>query len=381
MGTKFKLKLRDKKDHFVATVYKDTRTKLDITPSSLILFEINNCRLIREPNKDFHITLPKKIVKNDKEEVEINILKIYDKNKAKQRESLPFKNNYVNFKHFIPEKTIFGNQIYLLEESPNLYVWYSVGGGVKPIKIKTKFNAILLAELTGFYFGDGNTSQEIRSFRLNNCEPSILNHSLNILHELGIERNKIKVQIIYSSDKEIDSEIKRRCINYWHQILKIKKAQITSVNRSKNKRESLRYGSARIYVDNSALVEVMLHGLLKKFVKIVENPKSDLEFKITEGFLRGLLAAEGSVILEKDSLRKVGISFNPYSNDAEFYKKILENLNISWKFIHGNELMIHKFENFKKLFELNAFALHRKRNEKFLLGFKNHRYYKTLSPE
>jgi len=229
----------------------------------------------------------------------------------------------------------------------------------------------------GFYFGDGNTSFRIRSFRLNNCESSALNYCLDILNELGISRNQIKLQIIYSSDHEINGEVKKRCIDYWSKALSVDKHQIVSVNRSKNKMETLKYGSARVFIDNATLIEILLHGVLNKFIEVTKNPKNEVERKILVGFLRGLLAAEGSVILEKGSLRKIGIAFNPHSGDVKFYKRILENLGISWNCVHGNELIIHKFENFKKLFEMDAFKMHKKRNDKFLLVFRNHKYFKT----
>jgi|GEM_PF-2873598 len=369
--------LRDKKDHFVITLYKEIRKKIMVKPKGIILFKIGGKELIRMVNKDFHITLPKKFIPKNKGKICLDILEVFDSEDSKLRDNNLFERDSINILALTPEKTIFGKEIYILDWKDRVYVWYSVSGGVRPLNIKKKINAEKLAELMGFYYGDGNTSKEIRSFRLNNCEPSTLNNALKVLYDLGLNKEMIKVQVIYSSDKEITNLIVQRCINFWANKLGLKKEQIVSINRSKNKRESLKYGSARIFIDNSTLVEILLHGVLKKFIEIIKNPKNVLEKKITVGFLRGLLAAEGSPLLEKNSLRKIGISFNPHSKDLDLYKKILENLDISWKFIHGNELMIHKFENFKRFFELDAFKLHEKRNKKFLFGFKNHKYFKT----
>lgn len=372
-----KAELRDKKDHFICTLYKDIRKRLKISTSNILFIEVNDTEFMRIPNKDFHITIPKKTVKHNKRNINLKILGIYDRHSAKKRESILFQDNCMNIKAFIPRKTIFGHEIYVIDEGLYSYVWYPVGGGVKHLKIKNKTDYEKLSELIGFYFGDGNTSNDIRSFRLNNCESSTLNYCLDILEELGIKRSDIKVQIIYSSDKEINSKIKKRCVLYWSKTLDINRNQIVSVNRSKNKRETLKYGSARIFYDNSILVEVMLHGILRKFIEIVKNPRNESEKKITEGFFRGLLAAEGSPILERGSLRKVGISFNPHTNDLEFYKILLSNLDINWKLVHGNELIIQKFENFNKIYKLNGFKMHDRRNNKFTSGFRGHKYFKT----
>ena len=370
-----KAKLRDKKDHFVVTLYKDVREELNIYKSNIILFEINNKRLVRIPNKDFHISIPKKFIKTNQKVIKIKVLGIYDTDCAKLRETKLFFDKYLNIKAFIPKKTIYGHDIYIIEEGDELLLWYSVGGGVNPLKIKNRIDYEKIAELIGFYFGDGNTSDGIRSFRLNNCEPSTLNYCLDVLKGLGIYRKDIKVQIIYSSNKELDNVIKNRCILFWSNKLKINKNQIVSVNRSKNKRETLKYGSARIFLDNSILVELFLHGILKKFVKFVENPRNKLERRITIGFFRGLLAAEGFSLLHNNSLRRVGVSFNPHSDELKLYKRILWNLDIDWKYVHGNAILIQRFENFKKLFEIDAFKLHKKRKEKFLLGYRNHKFF------
>jgi hypothetical protein len=373
---KIKQKLRDKGDHYKITLYKEIRENLGIKNNNiLILFKINNHEIIRIPNKDFHLTIPKKIISKDI--IELEILSIFNHEKTKQREPIDIRGKEINLISLIPQKTIFGNDIHVLEEKEYITVWYSIGGGAKPIKIKKNFNYEKLAELIGFYFGDGNTSQNIRSFRLNNCESSVLDYSLNVLEELGISRDKIKVQIIYSSNNILSQKIKNRCKNYWSEELRINKNQIISVNRSRNKRESLKHGSARILIDNSVLVEIFLHGILKEFIRIIETPKNKKETEILKGFLIGLAAAEGGIDLRKGiSLSRIHLSFDPHSKEVELYKKILENLGISYGKEHGNGLPITGIENFKILKEMDIFKMHKKRKEKFIFGYSNHKYVK-----
>jgi len=369
-------KLRDKKDHFVTTLYKEIRQKLQIKPSNILLLEIDDKEIFKIPNKDFHITIPKKFIKSGSDKTIVKILNVYDKEKGKLRDCQLFDDYLVNIRALIPKKTIFGDEIFVLDAKDSVYVWYSIGGGAGHIKVKKKFNAEKLAELIGFYFGDGNTSEEIRSFRLNNCEPSTLNYCLGLLEELGLPRNAMKMQIIYSTpEAKIEDILKEKCIRYWSNELKINQNQIVSVNKSYGKTKSLEYGSARIFLDNSVFVEVMLHGVLKKFIKIIQNPKGDVEKNILTGFLRGLAAAEGSVMLTKlNSLSKIGFSYNPHSNDLKFYKKILGNLKIEYGGTHGNELLIYGIKNFKIFHDMDLFKMHKNRKRKFEEGYKNHKF-------
>ena len=208
-----------------------------------------------------------------------------------------------------------------------------------------------IAELIGFYYGDGSTSKSIRSFRLTNCEPSVLNYCLDILEDIGINRERFKAQIIYSTNKELTEDIKSKCTNSWSGYLNVNKENIVSVTKADNVRETLKYGSARIFIDNAVLVEVFLHGLLEGILQRITKPKSIIDKRLLEGFIRGLLAAEGSVNLnENGSVVKVGISYDPHSNELDLYKNLLKNLNINHGGTKGNELYIYGFNNIKKLY-------------------------------
>ena len=65
IGKNLKFKLRDKKDHFVITLYKDFREKSNINQDSIILLNINGNEIIRIPNKDFHVSIPKRFAKTN----------------------------------------------------------------------------------------------------------------------------------------------------------------------------------------------------------------------------------------------------------------------------------------------------------------------------
>jgi len=370
-------KLRERKDHFMITIYKKDRQKLDIAIGDIIIFKLDNQELTRPIMKDFHISLPKNVLKDKTKgnKIKLAVLTIDKRKDCSKRPKNMIKNGKLDIRYFIPKKTIFGYPIYIIRRNTNhSSVWYSIGGGVRHINIKNFIDVDKIAELIGFYFGDGSTCRSIRSFRLTNSESSVLNYCLDTLEEMDIRRNSFKIQIIYSTNKELTKEIKNRCINFWSKMLKIEKDKIVSVNKAENMRETLEYGSARIFIDKTILVEIFLHGLLKGILRRITHPKSTIDKRLLKGFIRGLLAAEGNVNLNQyGSVVKVGIAYDPRSNELRLYKRLLRNLNINYGRTKGNELYIYGYDNMKRLFDLNAFKMHKRRNQRFTKGFLKHK--------
>ena len=282
----------------------------------------------------------------------------------------------MNIDHFIPNKSIFGKDLFCLDKGGDIYIWYSVGGGANYIKLKRNVNLELLSELIGFYFGDGNTNSGIRSFRISNCEPSVLIYCLNILYKMGISKETLKCQVIFSTPKNIlENKIINRFTNYWSRILHLKKVQIVSVTRSNGKTESLKYGSARIFLDNCSFVEILVNEILPNFLNFIKNPKRKEDQIILNGFLRGLAAAEGSVSLTKKySLSRISLSFDPHSDEINLYRKILSNIGVEPGGKKGNELFIYGINNFKLFNNIDLFKMHNTRKEKFNKGYKNHKF-------
>jgi len=369
--------LRKSIDNYVVTIKKDIRKILKIDYSSILLLEINNQKFIRTLNNDYQISIPKKITNTN--EIILKFTNIYSKQEAKRRERFEVNKNELNIRSFVPSLTQSQKEIYILPEKDESYVWYSIGGGAKEVKIKNCLNIEKLSELVGFYFGDGSTSNGIKSFRLTNCEPSVLIYCLDILEEIGIKREEIKLQIIYSTPTEISYSILNRCVRFWSKTLNVHKNQIISVSKSKGKTESLKYGSARIFIDKNILVEILLHGLLANVLNRIKNPENEYDYVMLKGFLRGLASAEGCVLFNKNnSLIRVGLSFDPHSEELSLYKTLLGHLGIENYHIHGNELLIQKHKNFQKLNEMNLFKMHDPKRVKFNLGFHNHKFTKKL---
>lgn len=375
-------KLRDRADHFVSTIYKDDRTKLKISLNDILVLNLNNIELIRVVRRDFHISLPKKLLGKNKhgDIVKIEIVNIVKQEECIKRPEKFLDQNKIDLRFFIPRNSISNRPIYIIDRSENTFsVWYNIWGGVKPVTLKKNINLEELAEFSGFYFGDGSTSEGISSFRFTNSEPSVLNYCLSILEKIGINRDLFKIQIIYSTNKTITEEIHNRCILFWSSTLNISRERIVSVLKAENIRETLPYGSARLFIDNIILVEIFLHGILKYILQKISNPINNEDFILLNGFIRGLLAAEGSPILnENNSIVKIGLSFDPHSDELNLYKHLLDNLNISYGKDKCNELFIYGHDNMMKFYLLDAFKMHDSRNQKFLFGYKNHKFSKRI---
>lgn len=375
LNRSIKTKLRERKDHFVVTLYKAEREAINALLGDLIIFTIKGHELIRPIRKDFHISLPKKLLQTEHHLDNINLIiqAVVKRENCLFRSEKPFLGNQLNINHFIPKVTRHGYPLYFIKRDDDYStIWFPIGGGVNHVTIKNQVPIEKIAELLGFYFGDGSTSHGIQSFRITNCEPSNLKYSLEILELIGIKRDCCKVQVIYSTDKEIDSSIKERCTVFWSKALGIDKNKIVSVLPSRNVRETKFYGSARVFIDSSVLVEILLNGLLNGVVQRISNPSEENDYLLLKGFMRGLLAAEGGVTLNKNgTVVKVGISYDPPSYELDFYKKILSNLGIGYGKTKGNELYIYNHCNLLKLREIDAFRLHTARNAKFLSGFKS----------
>jgi hypothetical protein len=377
-GVEVTIKIRERKDHFVITIYKEMRQQLEILEGDILILNVNNTEIIRPVRKDAAVSLPKNLLqgKKNRDKVSLIIKKVINQKSCLKRPSIGTLQNKIDIKHFISKKTSRGYPLYIIPRNNETFsVWFPIGGGVRHVTINNFVDVDEISEFLGFYFGDGSKSKGLQSIRLTNCEPSILQHCLSILENIGISRKMCKVQVIYATDSMVTTEIKRRCIKFWSNTLQLKQDQIVSVNKSYNVRETKKYGSARVCIDRSVLVEVIIHGLLQGVLYRICNPKDEIDYQMIRAFMRGLLAAEGFPEFNiYGSLVKVGIAFNPHSSELQIYQKLLTNLGINYGKVSGNALYIYGSNNMKKFKDIDAFKLHTTRNKKFLRGYmKNSR--------
>jgi len=374
---------RERKEYFVATIFKNERKRMGgLSKGDVLVFKLNNIILIRKVKEDYAITLPKKLNLIDGTKVELEIVKHITLKQGLERPKDwhigDIIGGILDLKYFIPRKTIHGFDIFVIDDSNNMIVWYPVGGGVQYIRIKRFVEPEMLFEIIGFLIGDGSI-KNVRSIRFTNSEPSVLSHCISFFQTLGLGSRFWKAQIIWSGQGEPSEEIKDECRNFWYKHLNLPKENIKSVLWSKGKSNSKYNGSARIFIDNAILEEIFVESLVRWIKKKVKD--EELNSEILKSLLRGILAAEGSITSFNGVVRSVTISFNPHSDEEILFRTILHKLKITTLPTHKNknEFGIGGWNNFLKLFHMRAFELHARKNRLFIDSFMKHKCAKMVS--
>jgi len=367
-------RLRKRKDHYVITVYKTERTTHNICIGDLLVIVLAGEEIVRPVRKDFHVSLPKRLIDktSQKSPFILDIIHTVKKEEALVRPSIPFADNMIDIRHCIPTITHHGYPCFIINRGDGVSsIWYAIGGGVDHFTINNLIDVEKLGELLGFYFGNGSTSPDITSLRLTNAEPSVLDYCLKVLEVMGISRDRFKIQVIYSTPAEVNEDIQERCILFWSDALGIPVGNIISVLKANNIRETKRNGSARLFIDSAVLVEVFLHSLLPFVMQRAGHPTCEQDEILLRSFIRGLLAAEGYPEFNTSgTLTKISIAYDPFSDEPKIYRALLQNLGVHVGKDGGNAVHIYGRENLKCFVNMDCFKMHATRKAKLLRGVK-----------
>jgi len=250
-------------------------------------------------------------------------------------------------------------KIFVEEESKGkLIVWSKNGRKVsKKVRLNSK---IILDELffegLGLWIGDGSKQKGIY---FGNTEESVLLHFLKFLEErIGLERKDFKV-IVHTPGKN------KNLVEKWSKILEIPKENFVKV--VEDRRINKEY--VQIYFNSIVLLEF--------FKKIWEMLKNEIERNEAwvRGFLRGIFAAEGEVILKPKTktLFFIGIATGN-QNFAEYLRKLFKVLGINTgKYIkNGRRITIYGRKNFEKIKRLRLHVIHVEKMKRFEFGIGNY---------
>ena len=205
-----------------------------------------------------------------------------------------------------------------------------------------------------------------------NREYQLINKVMRLFDkELELTNNAwrwyIKVNINEPEDKNYKNEIETKVINRW-----LNKTQIdfnmkhpktvTYIKNTKNKRLGFYdYGTLIIEHKNNLLSQI-----IKRFVKIMSFRILDLEKEEIRGFMRGILAGESTVEVNKvDKKYRVHISVTK-EDEKDLYWNCLKKLDIGSKKYGGDKLVISKRENNVQLLKQRLMTLSFKKYNKFL---------------
>jgi len=224
----------------------------------------------------------------------------------------------------------------------------------------------LFFEGLGLWLGEGGKG---KGLYFGNSAAELILRFLKFAEEkLGINRQNFKVTLNVPTVKNENSTIER-----WSNTLQIPTKNFTGM--CIDPRISREY--AQVYY-NSVVVAELMKVLQKKLEAAISTTD-----KFTIPFLRGIFAAEGSVIMRKSGiLHHLNIS----SKDRkmiEFLKRCLEVFGITSSEYDskGKNLPIHGWRNFRRFKELGIHTLHPEKREKFEQGFANYKRVNVLHGE
>lgn len=223
----------------------------------------------------------------------------------------------------------------------------------------------LFFEGMGLWRGEGGKK---KGLYFGNSNPLLLRHFLRFAGKLELHKEKFKVTVNLqkSSDPENTKE-------KWSEELSLPIQNFTHICVDvKIKKEY-----AQIYFNSVILAELMGRMYEDSKTFILHNRRACAHF------LRGIFAAEGSILLKKSGVLH-HITFS--SKDSELIQLLEKCLSMLGMkpgkyMINGMNLQIYGLPNFKRFRELGIHTLHPEKRAKFEFGFANYKRTNVLHGE
>jgi len=184
---------------------------------------------------------------------------------------------------------------------------------------------------------------------------------IGTMEKLGIDRNEWTCQLLLRSPQNPNEKTREELKSWWANILRIKKENIVSVEWRKG--DGKEHGSIRIFITNAVLFEIFVNGMLK-WVKenILVLDESGLSH-----ILKGIIASEGSLNVNKDMLQGVELACDGKSEEPFLFRLVLWKLGIS---TNNTKILasisITGLVNLCLLSMFREFSIHETKNKRFL---------------
>ncbi|MEM2878823.1 MAG: LAGLIDADG family homing endonuclease [Candidatus Hadarchaeales archaeon] len=218
----------------------------------------------------------------------------------------------------------------------------------------------------GLWRGEGGKS---KGLYFGNSEPALLRHFLNFVeYRFGLNREKFKITLNVPTSSSLNEARKK-----WANELSIPHQNFTEICVDPRIRKEY----AQAYF-NSVILSKLMGDLYQRSKNVILQNQ---EFSVA--FLRGVFAAEGSVMLKNSGVLH-HITFS--SKDDELIHFLRQSLHLvgvranSYS-IRGMNLQIYGLTNFRRIRELSIHALHPEKREKFERGFSAYRRTNVLDGE
>jgi len=217
----------------------------------------------------------------------------------------------------------------------------------------------LTCQIFGLYLTDGSNAKGSHALGLTNNDPTILRHFLNFFEKrFGIPRNMFKAKI--TANQILHAGKNDELTDFWSRELDLTKQQFQKTTLGKT--ATAQRGAVSLTVDRRVLKEV--------FTGIIYQVQNELfsDYHSSSWILQGVMAGDGFPQMDGSVVRRVVISATE-ARKIEIYKKLLQRLEISFKWRKDRGIDIVGIENLRKLSHLDVFCLHQSRNERFTKGF------------
>ena len=218
-----------------------------------------------------------------------------------------------------------------------------------------------LNEFLGLLYGDGCLKGRV-SF--SNSNPELVSKIHATMRK--ISNREIKVYIsTYWPNEVIDD---KALVTFWKKLLpgakrfyKIRRRKRTTKN-LRNKRGPKQEGTIELTIHDAQLG--------KELLSLVNKAKEQSDKSEAIEFLRGVIAAEGSVKLVNGRLRELRVAAKDLK-EQEILRNLLRKVGIrpskaSYKFY----IAISGIKNFKAIKKYGLFSLHPEKHNKFVKGFQ-----------
>lgn len=273
----------------------------------------------------------------------------------------------MNLINFIPKK-IGKKEIIVTKLKDKIVINARGTGSPKQLNLNKEIEINdFLFEVIGLYFGDGlntrnHTGNRRVAFANSNYELHL--HWLKFLDLFGIKKEELFVQ--FSVGKNV-SENKENILKYWNNITGIPKENFANI--SNYKRKTNDYGVLSIEF-NSIIFRKIFDNIFD--YSILEISKNE---NYISPFIKGLFAAEGSIVPRNNSIVNLSISITDYER-REFVKNLLRKIGIKISYMNKSpdEVVINNYFNFKMVKELDLTTLHPDKHELFIKLFENMKY-------
>ncbi len=254
----------------------------------------------------------------------------------------------------------------------------------RPFFIKLPEQIIIPPDIVGLIVGEGYIGD--RNFVFANSNERAINGVINFLRQFNLP---IKMYLEIST-KNKHKNFENECRRFWENYLKIKLKRV----RLRKEFDSItKHGTIHFTINNSLVAKLLKEIIQISKIKIERNKQFSINY------LKGVVAAEGNINIKKSTncVYMIRISATK-QEEREHYRRCLEKVGIKifcedmptispeegmkkgWKTDKGRAgaVIISKWENFIKAYEMDLLSLHNDKKIKFLQYFFNNKFTKQF---